>query len=66
MTVELFIKYIFSKHSISFYITSDWGPKFILSFFRSLVNSLDIKLHFTLDYHLEVNSQTERTNQTLE
>jgi len=34
-------------------------------FFRSLANVLDIRLYFTSGYHLEADSQTEHTNQTL-
>jgi len=34
-------------------------------FFRSLPNVLDMRLHFTSGYHLEADSQTEYTNQTL-
>jgi len=33
---------------------------------RALANTLDIKLHFTLDYHLEADGQMECTNQMLE
>ena len=35
-------------------------------FFRSLATSLQMRLHFTSDHHLEADSQSERTNQTLE
>ena len=35
-------------------------------FFRSLANALDMRLHFTSGYHPEADSQTKRTNQTLE
>jgi hypothetical protein len=35
-------------------------------FFRSLEKALNMKLHFTLRYHLEGDGQMERVNQTLE
>jgi hypothetical protein len=35
-------------------------------FFRSLRKALNIRLHFTLRYHLEGDGQTECVNQTLE
>ena len=37
-----------------------------MRFFQSLGMALDMKLHFTLGYHLEGDGQTEHTNQTLE
>ena len=44
---------------------SDWGPKFISSFSRSLARTLQMKLYFISDYYPEANSQSERMNQTL-
>ena len=35
-------------------------------FFRSLRKALDMRLHFTLGYHPQGDSQTEQTNQTPE
>jgi len=64
--VELFIKHVFSKHGVPSHVTSNQGTEFMSKFFRSLANTLDIKLYFTLEYHPEANSQTEHTNQTLE
>jgi len=63
---ELFIKHVFSKHSVPSHITSDWETEFVSKFFRSLANALDMRLHFTSGYHPEADSQTEHTNQTLE
>src|ERR1700722_11843948 len=42
------------------------GVEIVLHFFQSLRKALNMKLHFTLGYHLEGDGQTERTNQTLE
>ena len=36
------------------------------SFFWTLGKALDMKLHFTSNYHPEGDGQTEHTNQTLE
>ena len=47
-------------------VTCDRGSEFVSRFFRSLGMALDMKLHFTLGYHLEGDGQTEHTNQTLE
>ena len=61
----LFINYIFLKHGLPIYITSNRGLEFVSQFFKSLANVLNIKLHHTLGYHPEANRQLEHTNQTL-
>ena len=63
---KLFVAYVFSKHGIPSYVTSDQGSESVLRFFCSLAATLDIKLHFTSYYHPEGDGQTEHTNQTLE
>ena len=65
MLAELFIKHIFSKHSVPSHVTSDRGTEFVSKFFRSLANALDMRLYFTSGYHPEADGQTEHTNQTL-
>jgi len=62
---HLFVLYVFSKHSILFYVTSDRGLEFVSNFFQSLGTALDIWLHFTLGYHPKGDGQTKHTNQTL-
>jgi len=61
----LFVLYLFSKHDVSFYITSDRGLEFVSNFFHSLGTALDMWLYFTLGYHPKDNGQTEHMNQTL-
>ena len=56
---------MFSKHSISFHVISDRGLEFVSNFFWSLGITLNMWLHFTLDYHPEGDGQTEHMNQTL-
>jgi protoheme ferro-lyase len=63
---ELFIIHVFSKHGVPSHVTSNQGSKFVSRFFRSLGKALNIKLQFTLGYHLEGDGQTEHVNQTLE
>jgi len=63
---HLFILYVFSKHSVSFHITSDRDSEFVSKFFHSLGTALDMWLHFTSGYHPEGDRQTKHTNQTLE
>ena len=62
----LFILYVFSKHSIPSYVTSNRGSEFVSNFFQSLGTALDMRLHFTSGYHPEGDGQTECMNQTLE
>ena len=63
---KLFVLHVFSKHGVPSHVTSDRGSKFVSHFFRSLRKALDMRLHFTSGYHLEGDSQTKQTNQTLE
>ena len=51
---------------VCLHVTSDRGSEFVLHFFQSLGEALDIRLHFTSGYHPEGDGQTEWTNQTLE
>ena len=66
MLAKLFVLHVFSKHGVPSHITSDHSMEFISAFFCSLSKVLDMKLHFTSDYHPEGDGQTEHTNQTLE
>jgi len=63
---ELFVLYVFSKHSVLEHVMSDRGSEFVSHFFRSLGKALDMNLHFTSGYHPEGDDQTEQVNQTLE
>ena len=63
---KLFMIYIFSKHGVLSYITSNHGTEFVSNFFRFLKMILNMKLHFTSRYHSKEDSQTEHTNQILE
>ena len=62
----LFILYVFSKHGVPSYVTSDRGSEFVLNFFWSLSTTLGMQLYFTSGYHPEGDGQIEHTNQTLE
>ena len=63
---KLFVIHVFSKHRVPSHVTSNRGSEFVSSFFQTLGNALDMKLHFTSGYHPKGNGQTEHTNQTLE
>jgi len=60
------VREVFSKHGVPSHVISDRGSKFVSKFFRFLALVLDIRLHFTSDYHPEADGQTEHTNQILE
>src|SRR5258708_24779937 len=62
----LFLIHIFSKHGVPAHITLDRGSEFVSHFFHSLGKLLQMRLHFTLGYHLEGDRQTEHANQVLE
>ncbi len=64
--VQLFLNHVFSKHRVPAHVTLDWGSEFVSHFFHSLGKLLQMRLHFTLGYHLEGDRQTECTNQVLE
>jgi len=62
----LFVLHVFSKHGVSFHVTSDRGLEFVSNFFCSLGTALDIWLHFTSGYHPEGDRKTKYMNQALE
>jgi hypothetical protein len=45
---------------------SDRGSQFTSKFWEKLLESMDTKLNFSSAYHLQIDGQTERTNQILE
>jgi len=63
---HLFVIHVFSKHRVPSHVTSNHGLEFVSHFFCSLETTLDMRLHFTSEYHPEANGQVERTNQILE
>jgi len=62
---RLFVLHVFSKHGVSFHVTSDRGLEFVSNFFQSLDTALNMWLYFTSGYYPEGDGQTEHTNQTL-
>ena len=63
---RLFVIHVFSKHRVLSHVTFDHSSEFVFHFFCSLGTALNMRLHFTSEYHPEANGQAERTNQTLE
>jgi IS30 family transposase len=64
--VKLYIDNILKLHGVSKSIISDRGAQFVSKFWRSLHQTLKIKLEFSSAYHPQTDGQTERVNQVLE
>jgi len=62
----LFVLHVFSKYGVPFHVISNRGLKFVSNFFYLLSIALDMRLHFTLDYHFKSDGQTKCMNQILE
>jgi transposase InsO family protein len=63
---KLYLDRIFSLHGAPKTIVSDRGSLFISKFWKSLHESLGIKLIRSSTYHSQIDRQTERVNQILE
>ena len=63
---SIFLKEVFSHHSLPKEIVSNQGTQFVLLFFLSLTKALDIKQCLSSAFHPQSNGQTERINQILE
>ncbi|POW12429.1 hypothetical protein PSTT_04484 [Puccinia striiformis] len=63
---NLFRKNIFRLHGLPDRIVSDRGSTFVSLFWKSLMNSLNIKSALSTAYYPQTDGQTERMNQVLE
>jgi transposase InsO family protein len=63
---ELYMSRIVCLHGVLKKILSDRGSQFTSKFWKKLHESMDTKLNFSSAYHLQMDGQTERTNQVLE
>ena len=61
-----FFASIYRLHGLPNEIVSDRDPKFTGHFWRTLCDSLQVKLSMSTAYHPQSDGQTERTNRTLE
>ena len=64
--VRLFRDYVWKLHGLSESVISDRGPQFAAGLMRELNKMLGIETKLSTAYHLEIDGQTERTNQELE
>nr|GEX11428.1 putative reverse transcriptase domain-containing protein [Tanacetum cinerariifolium] len=63
---RIYLKEVVTRHGMPVLIISDRDPRFASNFWRSLQNALGTRLDMGTMYHLETDSQSERTIQTLE
>ena len=65
-TVDLFLRDVWSKHSLPISMTSDRGSQFVLKMWDSLCKLLRIKAKLFIAFHLEIDGQSENSNQEAE
>ncbi len=61
-TVKLLLIWVFRIHELLRSIVFDRDSQFISIVWKSLCLRLDIKIKLFIDYHLQINDQTERVN----
>ena len=57
---------MFHYHGLPSFITSDWGPQFVVTVWKSFCKHLGIKSKLSTAFHPETDGQTERANQDIE
>nr|GEZ71039.1 putative reverse transcriptase domain-containing protein [Tanacetum cinerariifolium] len=62
---RIYLKEVVTRHGIPASIISGRDPRFASIFWRSLQNALGTRLDMSTAYHPEIDSQSERTIQTL-
>jgi hypothetical protein len=65
-TAQLILDGIVRLHGLLEEIVSNRGPQFASKFWRRLFELLGVDIRLSSTFHLEIDGQTERTNQTLE
>ena len=65
-TAMILLNYLFRTHDIPKSITSNRGPQFIATVWKSLCRRLGIKCNLSIAFHSEIDGQTERANQDVE
>ncbi len=65
-TVKLLLIWIFRTHELSRSIVFNRNSQFISIVWKSLCLRLNIKMKLFINYHSQINDQTERVNQNVE
>jgi hypothetical protein len=63
---DLFLDHVWKRHGFPEKTVSDRGPVFNNKYIKALYERLGIKAHFSLAYHPQSDSQTERMNPGIE
>ncbi|GJS30417.1 putative reverse transcriptase domain-containing protein [Tanacetum coccineum] len=63
---RLYLKKVVSRHGVAISIISNLDSRFTSHFWQSLQKALGTRLDLSIAYHLQTDSQSERTIQTLE
>ncbi|SLM35328.1 retrotransposon nucleocapsid protein [Lasallia pustulata] len=65
-TAQILIQWVFRPHGLPTSITSDRGPQFVATVWRSFCKRLEIKCKLSTAFHPETDGQIERANQDIE
>jgi len=63
---NLYVREIVRLHGVPTSIVSDRDPRFTSRFWEKIQSAMGTKLNFNTAYHLQTDSQSKRTIQTLE
>ena len=65
-TAQILVQWVFRYHGLPSSITSDRGPQFVATAWKSFCKRLGIKSKLSTAFHPETDGQTERANQDME
>ena len=65
-TAYTLLNNIWKLHDLPSSLASDWGAQFILEVWKNLCKILDIKVNLSTTFHLEIDGQSDITNQEME
>ena len=65
-TAQILIQWVFRPHGLPTSITSDRGPQFVATVWKSFCKRLGIKCKLSTAFHPETDGQTEQANQDIE
>ena len=66
VTVDLFLRDVWSKHGLPTSMTSNYGSQFVLKMWDSLCKLLGIKAKLPIAFHPETDGQSKNINQKTE
>src|SRR5271163_2651871 len=63
---KLYLRHVFKHHDLPHDVVSDRGTQFTFKFMSRLLELCDIKSNKSIEFHSQLDDQTERVNQVLE